>query len=148
MAPCADLPKADAKLQLQCEVEYAKLRKVTDALSSQTSCMHFAALCRLCHKRSVTSSTLAVQLLGGLSKAKDTINPTSAHIMNAAATLGCGRKMVQIIVERIAQVVHLFLRRQQNRSHDAQDLHACQIFVAGPASVAPLRFLADSVSTP
>ena len=46
----------------------------------------------------------ALQLLGGLSKAKDTINPTSAHIMNAATTLGCGRKMVQIIVERIAQV--------------------------------------------
>jgi hypothetical protein len=33
LVPCvADLPKADAKLQLQCEVEYAKLRKVTDAL--------------------------------------------------------------------------------------------------------------------
>lgn len=57
----------------------------------------------------------AVQLLGGLSKAKDTINPTSAHIMSAAATLGCGRKMVQIIVERIAQVSKLAAGRGKLR---------------------------------
>jgi hypothetical protein len=66
--------------------------------------MHLAAMCCPCQTQSITSSMPALQLLGGLSKAKDTINPTSAHIMNAATTLGCGRKMVQIIVERIAQV--------------------------------------------
>lgn len=47
---------------------------------------------------------LAVQHLGGLSKAKDMIDETRKHIMKAAEELGCGRKMVQIIVERIAQV--------------------------------------------
>jgi hypothetical protein len=38
----ADAPKADAKLQLQCEVEYAKLRKVTGCIAAMNT-MH--ALC-------------------------------------------------------------------------------------------------------
>jgi hypothetical protein len=68
--------------------------------------------------------TSVVQLLGGLSKAKDTINPTSAHIMNAATAYGCGRKMVQIIVERIAQVNKLGSSHQQTRHTSCTTLHA------------------------
>lgn len=52
----------------------------------------------------LTSSILAAQLLAGLSKARDSVKKASDHIIDAAESVGCGRKMVQIIVERIAQV--------------------------------------------
>lgn len=44
------------------------------------------------------------KLLAGLSRTKDSIGHANALIMRSAGALGCGRKMVQIIVERIGQV--------------------------------------------